>query len=61
MERVKRACGLMQITLEEAAVLCCCEWHIFKSWLRKDRVPSYVALTLYHLEQEFTKAQYGGL
>jgi hypothetical protein len=59
MERVNRCCGLMQITLEEAAVLCCCEWHRFKGWLKADKVPSYVALTLHHLEQDFTKAKYG--
>tara|TARA_R100000152_G_C6753659_1_gene177414 strand:+ start:913 stop:1092 length:180 start_codon:yes stop_codon:yes gene_type:complete len=59
MKRVKRACALMQITLEEAAVLCCVEWSLFKRWLRQDRVPSYVALTLYHLEKDFNKAQYG--
>tara|TARA_Y100000361_G_C11141184_1_gene335185 strand:- start:162 stop:341 length:180 start_codon:yes stop_codon:yes gene_type:complete len=59
MHRVKKCCGLLQITLEEAAALCCAEWYLFRRWLKEDRLPPYVALTLYHLEKDFIKAKYG--
>jgi hypothetical protein len=59
MKRVKKCCGLLQVTLEELAALCCVEWYLFKQWLIKDHVPSYVSLTLYNLEQDYIKAKYG--
>jgi hypothetical protein len=59
MDRVKKCCGLMQVTLPEAAAICCVEWWQFKRWLKADKVPSYVALMLHHLEKDFAKAEYG--
>tara|TARA_R100000808_G_scaffold24754_1_gene58046 strand:- start:3607 stop:3756 length:150 start_codon:yes stop_codon:yes gene_type:complete len=49
----------MQVTLPEAAAICCVEWWQFKRWLKADKVPSYVALLLHHLEEDFVKAEYG--
>jgi len=58
MKRVKKCCGLLQITLAELAAICCVEWWQLKVWLKADRVPPYVALTMHHLEADYIKAKY---
>ena len=56
--RVKRCARFLNVTLDELAARSCIKPWKLRQWLKKDRVPPYVALLLYLQEKAEIEARY---
>lgn len=56
--RVKRCAKFLNVTMEELAARSCIRAWVLKEWMKKDKVPPYIALLFYLQEQAELEARY---
>jgi hypothetical protein len=56
--RVKSCAKFLNVTVEELAARSCIPVGVLRRWIKRDRVPAYVALLFYLQEQAELEARY---